>query len=362
MSNECPKCSEYAEEGKTFCGACGRSLNDKEPDEIESEKNWTEYSPGSQEVKPEKKQPRFLDQIFLAISLIIIFIAVFETIVLVINAPAVLDYLPDMSRPFGPYWMVPRLGAMFILKGVLLQIYWILIVIVTLVCVAFAIYKFIGAIKPSKGTTEPDGENTCFFWIGVLMSAYFLIHFVVALMVPDETVPDFGTKFEQMFRFANAGVWEELASRLLFIGVPMTIISLIITKKKESLKCLLGGFGMSQTAIVLMIISGAIFGLAHIEWGVWKVLPTGVMGVFLGYLFVRFGLYAAILMHFVVDFASAFDWMGVGGLWVYLFLTLIVIGAVAIYYLVRRTTESIPSINALPAFKNDYAEKDKEYL
>jgi len=361
MSNECPKCSEYAEEGKTFCGACGRSLKD-----IESGDNWTEWptcGPDPKEVNPEKKQRGLLDLFFLAISLVIIFIVAFEAVVLVVNAPDVFGYLSDKS--FGLYWMAPVLGTMFVLEGGALQAYWILIVIVIVACVVYGTYMFAKAIKPSGDATKSGGENTGFFWIGVTLTAYFIINLIFVLiwmfLDNDLTVPDFGDILGQMFIFANAGVWEEIASRLLYIGVPMAFISLAITGKKESLKCLLGGFGMSTAAVVLIIISGAIFGLAHYSgWDdqAWKVLATGIMGVFLGYLFVRFGLYAAILMHFIVDYFSAFDWAGVGVLGTFLNLLLTGIGFVALLYLAIKIAGSKGTIDSLPAFKNDYIKKD----
>jgi len=365
MSNECPKCSEYAEAGKTFCGACGRSLNGVGSEEGSPEQTYYSSESDIQDVEPKKKQHGLLDPFFLAISLIIIFIVAFEAVVLVVNAPDVFGYLSDKS--FGLYWMAPVLGTMFVLNGGALQAYWILIVVVIVACVVYGVYKFAKTIKPSGDVSKPGGENTGFFWISITLTAYFIINLILVLLwmfwENDLTVPDFGDILGQMFIFANAGVWEEIASRLLYIGVPMAIISLVVTKKKESLKCLLGGFGMSTAAVVFIIISGAIFGLAHYSgWDdqAWKVLATGVMGVFLGYLFVRFGLYAAILMHFIVDYFSAFDWAGVGVLGTFLNLLLTGIGFVALLYLAIRMAGSKETINSLPAFKNDYIKKDDD--
>jgi hypothetical protein len=48
-----------------------------------------------------------------------------------------------------------------------------------------------------------------------------------------------------------------------------------------------------------------MFALAHISsWDVYKMPPTFLAGLALGYLFLRVGLYAAIMLHFTVDFMS----------------------------------------------------------
>jgi membrane protease YdiL (CAAX protease family) len=143
----------------------------------------------------------------------------------------------------------------------------------------------------------------------------------------------------------------------MFIGVPMMLISFAVTRKKESLRCLLGGFGMSTTAVVLILISGVIFGLAHSSgWDgqAWKILTTAIMGIFLGYLFVRFGLYAAILLHFITDYFQAFYWMGVGALGGLASLLLLGIGLVSLIYIMLRLARSKEAIASLPAFRNEH--------
>jgi hypothetical protein len=173
----------------------------------------------------------------------------------------------------------------------------------------------------------------------------------------DVTTPDFGDNIERMFLFADASVWEEIISRVLFIGVPMMIISFIVTQKKESLRCLLGGFGMSTTALVLIFISGAIFGIAHYSgWDnqEWKVIATAIMGIFMGYVFVRFGLYAAILMHFITDYLSAFDWMGIGDATIWISLVMLITGFFALLYIIYRLAKSGGTLRSMPAFKNGF--------
>jgi hypothetical protein len=86
-------------------------------------------------------------------------------------------------------------------------------------------------------------------------------------------------------------------------------------------------------AWAFLFASSAIFGLAHMSaWGWWKVIPGMVAGLGFGYLFLRHGVGAAILAHFVNDYALALSYEGVGGpglevILVLVFLVLAIAGA-----------------------------------
>ncbi|MCL1979352.1 MAG: CPBP family intramembrane metalloprotease [Methanomassiliicoccaceae archaeon] len=358
MNDQCPRCREYADEGRSFCGACGRDLR--------SDVGSGSYSVRTQDAQgavPEKQQAGFVETVLLVTCIFVIFIAAFEAFTMVVNSWDIFSFLSD--RSLGFFLLLPFPQVIFSLEGLALQIYWVLVAIVLLSCVAIAIWKFISAVKSSGNVLKQGAtENTAAFWVCVFLAAMMFINFIITSIViasgSDVTVPDFGDKIEMMFLLADAPFWEEIAARVLFIGLPMALISLVVYRKKESLRCLIGGFGMSTTAVVLIIISGAIFGMAHYsgwdeQW--WKVLTAGIMGIFLGYMFVRFGLYASMLTHFVINYLSSFDWMGAGGFEVFMSLALIVVGFFALYYILKRLVDSKEAINALPAFYNGFIKK-----
>jgi len=129
-----------------------------------------------------------------------------------------------------------------------------------------------------------------------------------------------------IFSLLNAPVYEELIFRVLMIGVPMMLGSLALRGSGisrgrvpagsrsgryvlGSFRYLLGG-GMSRRtplpillpALLFLGASSAVFGLAHAPgYGIWKVLPAGLAGLAMGYLFLRHGLHAAIIFHFATD-------------------------------------------------------------
>ncbi|MFX1511259.1 MAG: CPBP family intramembrane glutamic endopeptidase [Promethearchaeota archaeon] len=129
--------------------------------------------------------------------------------------------------------------------------------------------------------------------------------------------------FNEIFGLLNASVYEEIISRFALIGIPAFCGVLVFSQKRKELgksvfwKAFVGGFGMKPVSkvngktdgiwqgflIFLIIGSAIIFGLNHVpSWGWWKFGPTFLTGLFLGYLYVEFGIHAAILLHFFIDF------------------------------------------------------------
>jgi hypothetical protein len=83
-------------------------------------------------------------------------------------------------------------------------------------------------------------------------------------------------------------------------------------------------------AWAFLIGSAFLFGLAHIPgWGLWKFFPAFVAGLGFGYLFLRFGVTAAILAHFVNDYVGSLTYIGVGDLGLEFFIALLDLGLVA---------------------------------
>ena len=111
-----------------------------------------------------------------------------------------------------------------------------------------------------------------------------------------------------LFELLNASVYEEIATRLVFLGVPLFLIALGSgVRGRPLLKELLGGSGrMKSYTWVLIIASATIFGIAHIpSWDIYKLAPTLFAGLILGYVYVKKGIWASILFHFVVDYFAA---------------------------------------------------------
>lgn len=135
-----------------------------------------------------------------------------------------------------------------------------------------------------------------------------------------------------MFDLANASVFEEVVSRLALIGFPLFVGSFLMrfmslryrhpdapfdTRGDRrylmgSLRYLIGG-NMDRRSpkpavklgALLTLVSAVFFGFAHEGWGDWKLFPAFVAGLAFGYVFLRGGFVAAVLLHFAVDYFAA---------------------------------------------------------
>jgi hypothetical protein len=66
-----------------------------------------------------------------------------------------------------------------------------------------------------------------------------------------------------------------------------------------------GGFTMGPLEAFFIAGSALMFGLAHVAgWDMFKALPTFIAGLGFGYLFLKVGIHAAILLHFAFDYLS----------------------------------------------------------
>jgi len=150
---------------------------------------------------------------------------------------------------------------------------------------------------------------------------FFSVVSVLAFQVMEQPTPVPGFLSAEvpvhyrMLALAEASVWEEVITRVLYIGVPLSLMGLF-GKRKGLAGGLFGGTGkVGRSEAALILLSASVFGLAHIGWGIWKVLPTFISGLLFGYLFVKVGVHATIAVHFFIDYSSfPAELFGIGGL------------------------------------------------
>lgn len=217
--------------------------------------------------------------------------------------------------------LLPNIVTITHISGTMCQAYWIFIEVSLIISIALLAYQSRDLLKSKDAYDMLErAEKTPLYNVTVMFSASIALELVVMLIGEltgnGITVPSSMTEMtrtEELFEYAEAAVWEEVVSRLLPIGVPMVVVALAC-KKKDFYKYLFGGFGFSKLSIVLLIASSAAFGFAHMGgWGWTKVLPASIAGVFMGYLYVKYGVHASIAMHFLTDYLSvAMDSVGLG--------------------------------------------------
>ena len=114
------------------------------------------------------------------------------------------------------------------------------------------------------------------------------------------------TTYENIASMMIAGPEEEFIFRVLLIGLPMIVICALTHRFR--FRDVIGGFGTSRAALVLILISAVLFGLAHIDgWSVMKFYDTFVSGLLLGYVYVQYGVHVTIVAHSALDMISSMD-------------------------------------------------------
>lgn len=181
--------------------------------------------------------------------------------------------------------------------------------------VVSAIWVFLRSARGFVGelTMKSAARNhSAFFDMCGLMFAVFFINtaIVLAMMAIGSEVADPIEEMETwelLFVLANASVWEELIIRVLMIGLPLIAVDAALRRgfKKPHKYVLGGGISIGRAEVALILISSVIFGFGHLEgWGVWKVFPSGLAGVAFGYMYLKHGLAASVLLHFSFDYLS----------------------------------------------------------
>lgn len=119
-----------------------------------------------------------------------------------------------------------------------------------------------------------------------------------------------------LIALAQASVWEELALRVLLLGVPLLTIHYLGRGRLERPArsyFLGGGFVLDGPAVAFVLFQAAVFGIAHFAgWDLVKVPSAAAFGVAAGVLFLRYGLAAAIAAHFLLDYLDLTRAMSAG--------------------------------------------------
>lgn len=151
------------------------------------------------------------------------------------------------------------------------------------------------------------------------MMAWFSILILFSVII-DSVQQMFGIKIDlptstnDLIRFFQLGIsplTEETGFRVLLIGVPLFLMYSHSASWKTFFKSLWRpakylGISDYKKSMVLIITIGLLFGVAHIisgtPWSPGKVTQATMAGVIIGWVYVRYGLAPAILIHWATNY------------------------------------------------------------
>jgi hypothetical protein len=208
------------------------------------------------------------------------------------------------------YVALPWLVRFLSLPGLWFVIFYLLLVAAVLLSFIAILYlgrrEFLKELRlrPTRHSAA-YAVGTLFLALLTLNTAYYLV--LGLLGVDPSSGGSAGSQlWELLYSLVRASVWEEVICRILYIGLPLAVVYAVKGDAAPYRRYVLGGgfrFGPWEKAF--LVLSSAMFALAHVfSWDLWKVPPTFLAGLALGYLFLRYGVYASIMLHFTIDYLS----------------------------------------------------------
>jgi len=153
----------------------------------------------------------------------------------------------------------------------------------------------------------------------VNMMAWFSILILFSVII-DAVQQSFGVKMEpptssndlvRFFQIGMSPLTEEVGFRILLIGVPLFLMYSHSASWKTFVKSLWRpskylSISDYKKPMTLIITIGLLFGVAHIisgtPWSPGKVTQAAMAGIIIGWVYVRYGLAPAILVHWATNY------------------------------------------------------------
>lgn len=142
------------------------------------------------------------------------------------------------------------------------------------------------------------------FSVIVFITIVYTLLLSAGNVIPE--TPEFKTEpiWENMLLLSNASIYEEFAVRVVLLALPLFAIQYILYRKVAFRVFFTGGQKLDWISGTLIFISSLIFGLAHAlyGWDIYKVFPAFVAGLGFGYVYLKGGIFAPILLHFTFNY------------------------------------------------------------
>lgn len=337
----CDECDRCRAMGYKFCTRCGQSFAEEAAvpvHTVQKEEGLFKESVLRQLVLP---------------SMLMIFIAIIASVsVMLLDFNAVLDFVEDETIDLWVWFA--GFFKFCTLTGSGSQAYFVFLAVVAIACCLLVLWDSREFFKPGDGYFDRT-DKTPLFWVGLLVGSILALELIISVFfsligMGIETpggLLDL-TLEEAIYLFTEAAVWEELVFRVLLFGLPVAIVALVCGKK-GALRYILGGFGASKLAITFLVFSAVLFAFAHIDsWGFAKFFTVILGGFMMGYVFMRFGLHAAILCHLINDFMMVWS-LGIGEIFASLMiLGILGFGALNLPLLFKKTVKGLKKVKTLP--------------
>ena len=303
----CTQCGTELSSAAQVCPNCGHVVPTNE--EL-VRRQYMHYAPSPKPV-PQKSSVQNAGEIIRSIAAIItamtlVLLAV-NVCIMIWGAGLVIPQAWDTRTAL--FLVTPWIVKIVSLPGI-----WFVVIYVLYIIAAFV--SFLALLWNSRKTLvkelrfQPTEHSPAYMMITLFMAvlsmnvAYYII--IGLLGIDASSGGADGELWESLYSLLRASVWEEVICRILYIGLPLAAIYLYKGSDRPAYRYIIGGgFKFGTWEKFFLVFSSTIFALAHVfSWDLYKVLPTFVAGLALGYLFLKYGVYASIMLHFLIDYLS----------------------------------------------------------
>jgi hypothetical protein len=146
-------------------------------------------------------------------------------------------------------------------------------------------------------------------WLGVFLIISKVLEFIQQSLGVSTGSVETDNHLIQFFNLTAAPVREEIGFRVVLIGIPAYFMFAIRRSAANFLRTLWnpGNYSHGGKSVYMLItVSAVLFGLAHIffggGWSYGKLAQAMIGGWILGWLYYKYGLHAAILLHWSTNY------------------------------------------------------------
>jgi len=340
----CSYCGTPLPPDAVFCHRCGKTVNPSTQD-VASQYSYYAPTPVPMKRKSSLQTAHEVIRGIGAVMTLVILVLVGINIGIMIWGAGLV--VPEaLESTTSLFLALPWLVRILSLPGLSFVVYYVLLIAAVLLSYLFMLY--LGRKELLKELAFKETKHSSAYAIATLFMAVLTMNAGYYLLIglfgvdPSSGGSEGSALWELLYSLLRASVWEEVVCRILYIGLPLAVVYAIKGKAAPYGRFILGGgFQFGTWEKVFLLLSASIFALAHVfSWDVYKVLPTFVAGLALGYLFLKYGVYASIMLHFLVDYLSmpTYVWPGTVTdllLGIFLIVAMIVGLVYMVYYFFR---------------------------
>ena len=172
--------------------------------------------------------------------------------------------------------------------------------------------KVIGNILSNEKTSFSDNYMLNIIkWFSILVLVSAVITIIQESFGIVTEPPDTANDLILFLQISIAPITEEIGFRLVLIGIPLFLIYSHKSSIKFFIKSLWTPYSTlhiddTKKAVMIIIIVGIFFGVAHVisgeAWTTGKILQASIGGIIIGWVYFRYGLAAAIILHWATNY------------------------------------------------------------